>query len=51
MVRKRVAAVLTLAIVALFAIGVVAIWFQFTLTQRRDLPESPVAVTISLSLS
>jgi UPF0755 protein len=46
MVRKRVAAVLTLAIVALFAIGVVAIWFQFTLTQRRDLPESPVAVTI-----
>lgn len=46
MVRKRVFGVLAFAIVTLFVLGVAAIWFQFTLTQRRELPEETVMVTV-----
>jgi UPF0755 protein len=46
MVRKRVFGVLAFAIVALFVLGVAAVWFQLSLTQRRELPEPVTAVTV-----
>ena len=46
MVRKRVFGLLAFAIVALFVIGVAAVWFQLSLTQRRDLPEQVTSVTV-----
>lgn len=46
MVRRRVFGILALAIVGLFVVGAVGVWFQVSLTQRRELPEPARLVTI-----
>jgi UPF0755 protein len=46
MVRRRVGFLLVAAIVALFAVGVVAVWFQLSLTARREHGAADRIVTI-----